>query len=149
MTPKIKTYQDLLDEKARLEAVVSMQKQVVRDDIEAIKEELAPVRSAMSWVSKFFTRDTRNWVVNAGLNTAIDFAFKRVLLARAGWFTKILVPFFVKNFTSHVVEEKKLGIIGKLLSKLMGKKKNKNRTQEHAAGEAAPGAGFNEDAAEG
>jgi len=136
MKTRIRTYQDLLDERARLEALLVTQKEVVREDFHAIKAELAPVRSAMSWVSKLVTRDTHNWVLNAGANTAIDFFLKRVLFARAGWFMRIVVPFFVKNLTSHVIEEKKMGFLSKLFS-WIGKK---NANGKAKAGEAESGA---------
>src|SRR5690606_12414486 len=136
MTPKIKTYDDLLAEKARLEAVLAEKKQAVRNDVSAIKTQLAPVGNAMSWGSKFFTRDRHNWFVNAGLNTAIDFAFKRVLLSRAGWFTRIFIPFLIKNFTSHIVEEKKMGFIARILEKLLGKKGRKKEPAPEATATA-------------
>jgi len=132
MTPKIKTYNDLLAEKARLEALLAEKKQAVRDDVSAIKTQLAPVGNAMSWASKFFTRDRHNWFVNAGLNTAIDFAFKRILLSRAGWFSRIFIPFLIKNFTSHIVEEKKMGFIARILEKLLGKKGRKTKPAPEA-----------------
>lgn len=130
MEKKIRTYQDLLDEKMRLEALLVEQKEIVKNDFRDIKAKLAPAQNVMNWASKLVTRDTHNWVLNAGANTVIDLIFKKVLLARAGWFMKFAVPFFVKNFTSHVIEEKKTGFLAKLFS-WVGKK-NSNGKAEHA-----------------
>ena len=137
MQKTIKTYQDLLDEKARLEALLVTQKEVVRNDFRAIKTQLAPVQSALNWASKLVTRDTHNWVLNAGANTIIDLVLKRLVLARAGWFAKFIVPFFVKNFTSHVIEEKKMGFLSKLFSWIG--KKNANGKAHHAAANSPSG----------
>jgi hypothetical protein len=136
MKTTIKTYQDLLDEKVRLEALLIEQKQVLRNDFQEIKTQLAPVQKAMNWVGKLVTRDTHNWVLNAGANTVIDMILKRFVLARAGWFTKFVVPFFVKNFTSHVIEEKKMGFLSKLFSWIG--RKNANGKEQPIATEEHP-----------
>jgi len=119
--PVIKTYKDLLDEKERLQSLLSVQKQVLRDDFRQIKMELEPVRNVASFAGKFLTREKDMWVLNTGANTVIDLVFKKLILSRAGWLTKTIVPFFLKNFSSHVLSENKVPILKKIFS-LFGKK---------------------------
>ena len=121
MTKSIRTYEDLMEEKERLNQLLAAQRELIRQDFNEIKEELAPVRSAISMVGKFATRDNRNFLLTTAADTAIELVIRRMLLAKAGWFTKIIVPFFMKNFSSHVIADHKDKILDKL-SKWFGKK---------------------------
>ena len=120
--PKISTYDHLLQEKIRLKALLQAQKDLVRQDIQQIKAELAPVKSAISMVGKFATRDNSNVLLTTAAEGVIDLVVRKLILARAGWFTKMAVPFLMKNFSSHVVNENKDKLFAKLFS-WFGKKK--------------------------
>jgi hypothetical protein len=129
MTRRIQTYQDLLDEKERLQSLLKAQKEIVREDLLALKDELEPIRTALSVAGKLVTRDTGgNFVLNMGANTLIDLVVKRLILGRAGWITKTIVPFFLKNYSSHVISDNKGSILKKIFSWIG--KKNANG-QEH------------------
>ena len=136
MTSTIRTYEDLLAEKQRLQTLLQTQKQIIREDIDEIKEELAPVKSAINFVGKLTTQDSSNPLINGTVNTVIDLVMRRVLLARAGWLTKLVVPFFVKNFSSHVIDDKKDDILRKVFS--FFKKKKKGDTPHESNGKMHP-----------
>ena len=125
MTKSVATYQDLLDEKERLTQLLKAQKELVRLDFEEVKAELAPLRSAISTIGKITTRDSNNPVLTGIANTVIDVAVKNVLLNKAGWITRLVVPFFMKNFSSHVIADNKQPILKKIFS-LFGKKHKMN-----------------------
>lgn len=125
MTKTIRTYQDMMDEKQRLQGLLAAQKQLLSTDIQEIKESLKPVQSALSFVGKLVTRDSGNFILNAGANKLINMVVKNMILARAGWFAKLVVPFLVKNFSSHIISEKKGAILSKLFT-WIGKKKHTN-----------------------
>ena len=42
-----------------------------------------------------------------GLDLGVDVLVRKFLLAKAGWFTKIIVPFFIKNYSTHFVTQYK------------------------------------------
>lgn len=126
MTKSIRTYKDLLEEKEKLKLLLTAQKELVRQDINQIKQELAPVRSAISVVGKVVTKDKTNWVLSTAADTIIDIVVKRMVLSKAGWFTKLAVPFFMKNFSSHVIADNKDKIISKL-SSWLGKKNSNGK----------------------
>lgn len=121
MTKPVRTYKELLEEKERLKLLLSAQKELVRQDINQIKLELEPVRSAISTVGKFVTRDKTSWALSTAADTIIDIVVRRMILSKAGWFTKLVVPFFMKNFSSHIIADNKDKIIDKL-SSWLGKK---------------------------
>jgi hypothetical protein len=115
MNKKIAKYEDLIEEQQRLVSLLKTQESFIRADIAGVKEGLKPFGKAMTVVNKMATRDNTAPVLNFGLEMGIDLLIRRVLLARAGWFTKIIVPFFVKNYSSHILgEDKRLALLNKL-----------------------------------
>lgn len=123
MKSRINTYEDLLEEQKRLQLLLHTQKQIIRQDVRNIKDELAPVKTAINYIGKFTTRDASNPLINGTVNTAIDLLIRKVILGRAGWITKLVVPFIIKNFASHAIDDKKDSILKKVLSWFGGKKK--------------------------
>lgn len=115
MNKRIKTYEELEEEKLRLLSLLKTQESIIRTDIAGLKENLKPLGSAMDTINKLTTRDNRVPILNLGLEMGIDLLIRKVFLARAGWFTKIIVPFVIKNYTSHILgEEKREFIIRKM-----------------------------------
>ena len=121
MKRKIRSYDDLEREEQLLEELLQAQKQLVLLDIEQLKAQLRPARMALQFVSKLTTVDKSNPLLNQGANTAIDFILKKVVLARAGWITKMLVPLVVKNYSSHFIADHKQDVVQKIISLFSGK----------------------------
>ena len=112
---KIKTYEDLENEKLRLVALLRNHEDTIRTDLVQVGEGLQPLRNALNVVNKMATRDNRVPVINFGLEMGIDLFVRRFLLDRAGWFAKIVVPYLIKNYSSHILgEEKKKMLAGKI-----------------------------------
>ena len=133
MTKPIDSYEDLLKEQARLQALLEAQKELVRADIYQIKAEfVTPVRSALSYIGKFATKEKGNWMLTTAADTIIDIVFKRMVLSKAGWVTKLVVPFFMKNFSSHVIADNKDKIVNKLFSWFGKKQENGEMTASTA-----------------
>ncbi len=129
MTTQIKTYDDLLKEKQRLQLLLKSQKEIVRTDIQEIKQELAPIKHAISFVGKFGTKDTSNPLLSATSDTLINLVVKKFLLARTVWVTKIIVPFLLKNYSSHMLSDNKDSIFKKVFS-WIGKKNRKGKASK-------------------
>jgi len=108
---RIKNYADLEAEKLRLMALLRNHEEAIRTDVVNVKEGLRPVSNALNVVNKMATRDNRVPVMNFGVEMGIDILVRRVLLGRAGWFAKIVVPYLVKNYTSHFLGEEKKELI--------------------------------------
>jgi len=113
---KINTYDDLLKEKQQLQVLLQAQKELLRYDVNQLKENLNPAIDTFSFIGKLIRRDHHNAFLNGGANRVIDLLVKKILLARSGWLTRLVVPFFLKNISSHVIEEKKEKLFGKLFN---------------------------------
>lgn len=137
MTKPITNYKELLEEKARLKALLDVQKEQIKTDWEGIKEDIRPSLMVASTVKKIFSRKAGGAAATLGINLLVDGLLKKVILARTGWLTRWIIPFIAKNYASHLVEDPE---------KLFDKVKNffangifsKNgKTTEHAAGQDA------------
>ena len=112
---RIKNYADLEAEKLRLTALLRNHEEAIKADVANVREGLRPMSNAFNVVNKMATRDNRVPVMNFGVEMGIDLLVRRVLLGRAGWFAKIVVPYLIKNYTSHFIgEEKKKLIVSKV-----------------------------------
>lgn len=132
MSKKIETYNDLLEEKKRLETLLPVRKQRMVADWDELKLEFVPVQDTFKSLGKFMKRDKSNPLVNMGLNFAGDVILKRVILAKADWVTRFLLPIFLKNYSSHVINgSRPKTVLGKI-RELFSKKhtKNNNHIQE-------------------
>ncbi len=105
MNSEIKTYDDLLLRKKNLENLLQAQKELIKLDFEDLKMEANKYLRPLSSVTDFLTRDKRSWLLGMGANTIIDLIVKRVVLSRAGWLARLVVPFFIKNYSSHFIAE--------------------------------------------
>jgi hypothetical protein len=105
MSKAIKTYEDLLQEEQRLMQQLKSQEALIREDLVLLKEKLKPVGKVYSVLEKMATRDHTGPLASFGIDFSIDLLLRKILLARAGWFTKIFVPFLVKNYSSHIISE--------------------------------------------
>lgn len=116
MNRTIRTYDDLLREKQRLTALLQAQKELVRQDVKSIKQELVPVQKAIEWVGRLTTRDRNNVLLTGVSDFLVDVIVKKGLLARAGWITRIAIPFVAKNLSSHLLAGYKDVLLAKLAS---------------------------------
>jgi hypothetical protein len=101
----MKTYKELLDEKARLESLLVSQRILIHEDIKGLKDQFVPVSHAFTTIVKVFAPDKKNPIVSAGVNFAGDVLLKKFILARTGWLTKLIVPYIVKNYSSHLINK--------------------------------------------
>ena len=127
MSKTIKTYQDLVEEKEKLEGLLKAQKELIRYDLQLLKTEFNPVFRSARLMGKLFTRDKKHSLLSNGAETVIDFMFKKVILNKAGWVAKLVVPFLMKNVSSHVVADNKDNWIRKLKS-WIGRRNHNGKT---------------------
>jgi len=103
---KIQSYEDLLNAEAALQKSLELQRADIRAEVSHIKEQLKPLTSVVSFVSKLATRHHGNSaLITTGIGIASDIIFKNVILKKSGWLTRLVLPFMMKNYSSHVFGE--------------------------------------------
>src|SRR5689334_16378520 len=105
MINQISNYKELVQEKARLKALLADQELQIKEDWLLIKEDLKPYTHAASTIRNFFTRKATVGAMQLGVNIFADGFVKKVLLGNTGWIVRTLIPFFIKNFASHLTDE--------------------------------------------
>src|SRR4030095_4276532 len=135
MNESIRTYKDLLKEEERLTALLSAQKELLQYDLKLLKEQARPTLHAFGLIGKLFTKDRSAGLIGVGTNTLIELVVGRGLLKKADWVTKFMVPFFLKNATSHVIASTKKST---WLKKALSLFKKNNHDGRHAPGPEAP-----------
>jgi hypothetical protein len=118
---KIKNYDDLLQEEQRLLAELKVKEVQIRNDLAGVKHGLRPIGRVMNTISKFTTRDKTGAFANFGVDFGVDLLIRRIVLAKAGWFTKILVPYLVKNYSSHIISEQQKAKLMEKINNLFAK----------------------------
>ena len=126
MSKTIRTYKELIAYQTELEQLMAVQKQVIRQDVENLKNELRPVTNAIGIASKFFIRNKVSSVFVKTVSSLIELVLKKKILSRASWPGRLLVPFFTRNILSHLmVAEQREQLFDKLREIIShGKKKH-------------------------
>ena len=134
MRKAIKTYEDLVLEEKRLQGELASYKVLIKEDIAGLKASLNPIKKIVTNVKNFFTFDDNGPLLNFGLNFGFDVLLRKILLARTGWLTKVVVPYLVKNYASHLITESQRKSLAKSISKVFSKilMKKKKETMEEA-----------------
>jgi hypothetical protein len=132
MSKSIKTYEDVLQEEQRLMQALRSQEVLIREDLAGLKESLKPVGKVYNVLHKMATRDHTGPLANFGIDFGIDLLIRRLLLARAGWFTKILVPFVIKNYSSHIISDEQKTKFAQKIQNIFNKIRPKKDNQASA-----------------
>ncbi len=128
MSKEIKTYNDLLEEKERLEALLKLQKESVAQSARELNASFKPVYHAASFLGTMVTRDSTNPVLGTAANSIIDLVLRNIVLGRSGWIARNLIPAIVKNMSSHYIADNEDAIFNKIFKFVgIGKKKKKHK----------------------
>jgi hypothetical protein len=114
MNKPIRTYDDLLAEQQRLDILLLAQRELVVADFKTLRGEVKSATTSLSFLGKLLTKDKKHALLNFGTDKAIDLVLKKVVLARAGWLTRLAIPFLVKNYSSHFVDKGKHKVVEKI-----------------------------------
>jgi len=123
MSRTIKTYKDLCEERERVKNLLVVQKQRIRDDWDGLKHEFVPVQKAFGVLGKMASPDKSSPLMNAGIKAATDIFITKFVLGKAGWITKLAVPFVIRNYSTHVIADKGTTFIARVARFLRSKKK--------------------------
>jgi len=118
---KIQSYQDLLNAEAALQKSLAHQRAEIREEVTRIKEQLKPLTHVISFVSKLVTRHHgNNALVTTGISIAGDIIFKNIILKKSGWLTRLVLPFLLKNYSSHALANGDGNILSRIGEKIKG-----------------------------
>jgi hypothetical protein len=120
---EIRTYNDLLEEKKRLEAVLVIQKRIIHEDLIELREEIRPALNLLSIVGKITNRNSSNPLIGIGAGLVADVFLKGMVLSRTAKITQLIVP-FLANKVSAYFDNRKGGTIFQKLASVWKKHKS-------------------------
>ena len=78
--------------------------------------------------------DKTSLLLNLGSEIAINTVVRRFILSKAGWIAKAVVPFFLKNYSSHFLADQKDKWIEKLKDWISSRNGHAHKTDESYSG---------------
>ncbi len=102
---KIKNLKDLHSEKLRLKLELISAEEILKEDLDWVKEEMNPGKIAGKLFSNIIGNNMSG-LLNNGVRLTIGALVKNLLLSKSGWITRLIVPFIVKNLSSNYLSEK-------------------------------------------
>jgi hypothetical protein len=102
---KISSYKELVIERQRIEQELALQKAQINEEIQEIKDKLKPVTGLLSFFNTSKKQSLKSTAMQVGANIGIDVLLRNTLLGKAGWLSRLIVPFIAKKISSKVIEK--------------------------------------------
>jgi len=115
---KITTYEELLQEKERLQLQLELQKSTVRMHVEEIEQKLQPVKNIVRFISNFTSPQANNTLFTTGLGLSLELLIRKLFFSKTGWITRMFGPILLKNFSTNMIKKNKDSFINKVKSLL-------------------------------
>jgi len=101
---RINNYQELQEEKKRLEADLERYQGIMSDEVAVLKNKVEPLSNMVSFFTPPKQPQNNNALLHAGSNLGIELLVRQKLLSKSGWFTKLVVPFLLKKISSIAID---------------------------------------------
>lgn len=102
---RISNYNELVAERIRIQQELAVQKAQISEEIREIKDKLKPVTNILSFFNTSKKQSFKSTAMQVGANIGIDVLLRNTLLGRAGWLTRLILPFVAKKISSKVIEK--------------------------------------------
>ncbi|HWA34439.1 MAG TPA: hypothetical protein VG737_09935 [Cyclobacteriaceae bacterium] len=118
----IRTYDDLLAEKKRLEEMLQIQKALIKYDAATLRDELKPVQNVFSTLSRVASSKTDNPLFRTGLAIVGDVLMRSTFIAGGGWITRLMLPIVARNITKMFFKRPKpiMDVVGRIFHRSNG-----------------------------
>ncbi|MBL7835651.1 MAG: hypothetical protein JNK18_16965 [Cyclobacteriaceae bacterium] len=102
---KINNYKELVAERLRVQQELALNKAGIEEEVREIKEKLKPVTGLLSFFNSDKKPSLKSTAMQVGANIGIDVLLRNTVLGRAGWLTRLIVPFIAKKLSAKVIEK--------------------------------------------
>src|SRR5688572_7328995 len=111
MSKVIMTYSELLEEKARLQNLLKVQKEQIQADITELKNELKPATKVLNFFGKVGDTTKANPLIGFAVGMGTDILLRKFLFKKAGWAAKLVLPFLVRNASSRILGNTRASLV--------------------------------------
>ena len=102
---KINKYDELVLERKRLESDLLHYRSLISREVDEIKHKMEPITDVVSFFTPSKSPTGNNKLLQAGANLGIELLVRQKLLSKAGWLTKLVLPFILKRVSSRAIEK--------------------------------------------
>lgn len=102
---KINNYEDLILQRKKLEADLIQYRGIINHEVAALKHKFEPVSNIISFFTPSKNNNPNNKILEVGTNLGIELLVRQKLLAKAGWFTKLVLPYVLKKVSTRAIEK--------------------------------------------
>jgi len=102
---RISNLEELLLERKQREMDLITYKSIISSEIQEIKHKMEPISNVVSFFSTAKTASPNNKLLQVGTNIGIDLLLRQKLLSKAGWFTRLVLPYVLKKVSSKAIEK--------------------------------------------
>ena len=100
---KINNYLELQAEKRRLQNELLEKKEMIKAEFANIKLKIDPILNIIGLFGNSSNGNGKPSLLKVGTSVGID-VLRHTLLAKSGWFTKLVLPFVLKGISSKVID---------------------------------------------
>jgi hypothetical protein len=111
MLSQINNLEELKAERRKLRQKIQTQKMNIKSSVQGLKQELQPARQVVNVMESVITRKSGDKLIHTTVDWTVDVLIRRVVLARAGWAARLVVPFLVRNIASNYLTQNKENVI--------------------------------------
>lgn len=111
MTKKIKSYNDLLNEKENLEQLLDAQKELIKQEFVSVENKIFPAVNMINMVGKLATYNPKAFLLTTLSDILIDLIADITGLKDKNWIGRIAIPGAMKNLSSHFIANHKNEIV--------------------------------------
>jgi hypothetical protein len=111
----INTLQELREERVRLRLQQSVLEAEIKQNIHDLKTWIEPLQIVKRKAGKMLVTE-HNGLLSDSMGMLVNLLGKKVLFRNSGFFTRLFIPFLMKNITSNMVHENKDKILSWLIN---------------------------------
>ena len=126
---KIKNIQDLRAEKLKLQLELLKSEEDLKEDFEWLKDGVKPFSFIGNFI-KNVSGKNKGSLFAGGVGLTVDVLLKNIILAKAGWITRLIVPALFKNLSTGFLADKKPEIFGVLKNLIKKARKSIHHDKE-------------------
>ncbi|MBL7856497.1 MAG: hypothetical protein JNM57_02320 [Cyclobacteriaceae bacterium] len=100
---RISNYTELMAERKRVEDEIKFHKQVLRDGVQNLRGKLEPFLYLLPFLNVFKKKTSDHPVLQFISSLGIDLLVGQKLLSKSNWFTRLVVPLFLKGVSAKAI----------------------------------------------
>jgi hypothetical protein len=100
---RISNYNELISEQLRIEGVIEVQQQQLKDDYNELKDKFSPFLNLLPLLNFFKSKPSNNSLLSVGTSLGIDLLVGQRLLAKSGWLLRLVIPMMLRKVSSRII----------------------------------------------